>query len=130
MSENNNGHDTEAVKLEKIKNFEDRIDRATGAEKLALIQEAMDYIRSQGVAINVDELVRLVEFTTGMVDSFLNAIILTAKEMGAEAVPVEFIVELRQEAAQHVQKSVFGAVDTLGVPLDYGVPDDLSGFGF
>jgi len=121
---------SEQEAYDKLREYEARIERADGPEKLALIQEALDIIREEGLSVPAEDLMRMVDFTVGMVESFLTAIIMTAEEMQSTSVPVGFIVELRSAAAEHIRKSVFGAVDKLGVPMSFEVPDDLSGVGF
>jgi len=119
--------DSDEVRVAKMKEYDRLIETTDGAERDRHMVEAMDYVRSQGLKVDVDDLMKMVEFTTRMIDSFLRAIILTANGLGATEIPVSFVEELRGMAGQHIHASVFGAADTLGVPLDYGVPDDISG---
>lgn len=119
----------ERTQAEILNDYEHRIETAaTYEERVAITREAMAYVASVGVTIPVESLEMIAKFASGVVDSLLSAVLRTAEEMGADAVPVAFLEDLRQQAPEFVNSSLMKSASDIGVPLGFsgGVPDDLS----
>lgn len=73
----------------------------------------------------VHQLTAVADFVQRAVDVALSEIVRTATAMDAKVVPVAFIEMLIGEQATGVRQ-LWASVERLEVPVDYGVPSDLS----
>jgi hypothetical protein len=114
--------------MAKLREFQRRIEAAeTNAEKNAIAKESMDFYREAGKSVPIESLEGAITFAQQMVDRVLSSIIFTADQMGEDRVPVFFLKELKAEIGAFIAAQVWESAEMLGVPLDYGTPDDLSG---
>lgn len=113
--------------LAKLREFQRRIEEApTNEEKNEIAQESMEYYRNAGMTVPVESLEGAITFATLTVTRVLDSIIQVARQMGTDYVPVQFLKELQGEVGAFIAEQVWESADSLGVPLDYGTPDDLS----
>jgi hypothetical protein len=118
---------TESEIRAKLLDYQRRIDQApTNTEKNEIAKESMEFYTSVGKAVPVESLEGAITFAQTMVDRVLMSILKTAEDMNATHVPVSFLAELRAEIGSFIADSVWQSADILGVPLEYGVPDDLA----
>jgi hypothetical protein len=118
---------TESEIRAKLLDYQRRIDQApTNTEKNEIAKESMEFYTSVGKAVPVESLEGAIQFARTMVDRVLMSILKTAEDMNATHVPVSFLASVRDEIGQFIADSVWQSADILGVPLEYGVPDDLA----
>jgi hypothetical protein len=95
-------------------------------EKMALSKKAMSLLADSGHTVDYQQLEFLADFSAKMVEGFLDSILAVADQMESDTIPVGFLRQLRAQCGSIVSQMMVKATDAVGVPIDYGVPDDIS----
>lgn len=104
------------------------VDAGNPDEAERILREAMAEATEQGFSIQISEVQSIAAFVQKAVDTALTELVEAAKHAGIPVVPVKAIEQLIGRQATGV-RMLWETMDTLNVPVDYGVPDDLSEMG-
>jgi hypothetical protein len=94
----------------------------------AALKEGMEHARQAGAVMPVSQLEAVAAYIQQSVEVAIQEIVMTARAMGAEAVPVSFLEYVAQQPCSGAQ-NLWKVVEDLDVPMDWGVPEDLSELG-
>ena len=96
------------------------------AEVKRIMTEAIAEAAEEGNIMDAQQIEAIADYVTKSVHIALGEPVATARKMGSDVVPVGFIEEVMKLPATGAMR-LWTTVEELNVPIDYGVPDDLSG---
>ena len=94
-----------------------------GARKL--LADAMADLKAEGHTIPASQLQAVADYVTKAVQIALAEILETAEAMDSKVIPVEFVQYVMGETPTAVTQ-LWRTVESLGAPVDFGIPDDIS----
>lgn len=107
---------------------QEAVDAGNPEEAERILREAMQEAAGAGFSVQVNEVQSIANFVQKAVDTALAELVQAAGHAGVPFVPVKAIESLIGRQATGV-RMLWETMDTLQVPVDYGVPDDLSEMG-
>jgi hypothetical protein len=107
----------------------DACQKAGDAEGMkAALKEGMDAARAAGAVMPVSQLETVAAYIQQSVETAIQEIIATATAMGSDVVPVKFLQYVASVPCTGATR-LWKVVEELDVPMDWGIPEDLSELG-